>query len=239
MTGGSANLGGPAVGSAPRSIDLKSRKTVAAAVALAATLGPAAVGLVISIRQMQGMSMGVGTGLGSLAFFIVLWVWMMAAMMLPGAVPVLVRRAQAPGPVLAVPLFVGSYLGVWTLVGLAVYASYHPHGTVAAGAITITAGVYELTPIKRRFRRHCRETVRTGFEFGVYCVGSSIGLMLTFVVLGVMSITWMAVIAVAVTFQKLLPARAAIDVPLALAILGLGIVALAAPAWIPGLTSAM
>lgn len=44
-----------------------------------------------------------------------------------------------------------------------------------------------------------------------------------------MSITWMAVIAVLVTFQKLLPARAAIDVPLVLALVGLGIISLAAP----------
>jgi predicted metal-binding membrane protein len=63
--------------------------------------------------------------------------------------------------------------------------------------------------------------------------------MLIFVVLGVMSITWMAVIAVLVTFQKLLPPRAARDVPLALAIVGFGIVILAAPSWIPGLTPAM
>jgi predicted metal-binding membrane protein len=224
---------------APRSIALTNSKTAATAIALAATLGPAAAGWVVSIRQMNGMDMGVATSLGSLAFFIVVWVWMMVAMMLPGAAPVLVRRRQATSPVLAVPLFVGSYLGVWTLVGLAAYALYRPHGTVAAGAITIAAGVYELTPLKQRFRRHCRELVRTGFEFGVYCVGSSIGLMLIFMVLGVMGITWMAVIAVLVTFQKLLPARPAIDVPLALAIVGLGIVIVVAPSWIPGLTIAM
>jgi predicted metal-binding membrane protein len=120
-----------------------------------------------------------------------------------------------------------------------VYALYRPHGTLAAGTVTIAAGVYEVTPLKRHFRRHCRDSVRSGFGFGLCCAGSSIGLMLIFVVLGVMSITWMAVIAVLVTVQKLLPARAAIDVPLALAIVGLGIVILAAPSWIPGLMSAM
>src|SRR6266496_3384476 len=64
----------------------------------------------------------------------------------------------------------------------------------------------------------CRESVRSGFGFGLYCVGSSIGLMLMLVALSVMSVTWMAVIAVLVLAQKLLPAKAAIDVPLALAI---------------------
>ena len=109
-----------------RSIALTGFRPAPTAIALAATLGPAAAGWVVSIREMNGMDMGVGTGLGSLAFFIVLWVWMMAAMMLPGTAPALVRRAEATNPVLAVPLFVGSYVGVWTLVGLAVYGLYRP-----------------------------------------------------------------------------------------------------------------
>jgi predicted metal-binding membrane protein len=61
------------------------------------------------------------------------------------------------------------------LVGVAVYALYQPHGTIAAGFAVIAAGVYELTPLKQDCRRRCRETVGSGFEFGVYCVGSSIG----------------------------------------------------------------
>jgi len=153
----------------------------------------------------------------------------MAAMMLADEAPAVMRRARPSRDLLAVPLFAGSYLAVWAVAGVAVYVLYRPHGPFAAGTAMIAAGVYEFTPLKRHFRRHCREIVRTGFEFGVYCVGSSIGLMLIFVVLGVMSITWMAVIAVLVTSQKLLPARAAIDVPLALALVGLGIISLAAP----------
>jgi predicted metal-binding membrane protein len=53
---------------------------------------------------------------------------MMAAMMLPGAAPAVFRRAR----VQAIPLFVGSYLAVWTLVGVAVYALYGPHGSFVA-----------------------------------------------------------------------------------------------------------
>jgi len=116
-----------------------------------------------------------------------------------------------------------------TLIGVAVYVLYRPHGSFAAGAITIAAGNYELTPLKQFFRRRCRENVRSGFEFGIDCVGSSIGLMLMLVALGVMSITWMSVIAVLIVAQKLLPARAAIDVPVALAIVGFGILILVAP----------
>jgi predicted metal-binding membrane protein len=164
---------------------------------------------------------------------------MMAAMMLPGAAPAVLRRAHASGGVRAVPLFVGSYLAVWTLVGVAVYAAYRPHGSLAAGALAIAAGVYELTPLKQHFRRRCRQRVGSGFQFGLSCVGSSIGLMGLLVALGVMSVTWMSVTAVLVLAQKLLPANAAIDVPLALAIVGLGIWIVIAPWSVPGLTPPM
>ena len=160
-------------------------------------------------------------------------------MMLPGAAPAVLRRAHAGGLVRAVPLFVESYLVVWTLVGVAVYALYRPDGSLAAGVVAIAAGVYEFTPLKRHFRRRCRESVRSGFEYGLYCVGSSTGLMLMLVALGVMSVTWMSMIAVLVLAQKLLPAKTAIDVPLALAVVGLGMLIIIAPSWFPGLTPPM
>jgi predicted metal-binding membrane protein len=215
-----------------------SATTGATAAALTATLGLAAASWVVAVRQMNGMDMGVATQLGSFPFFIALWVAMMAAMMLPGAAPAVLRRAHARG-VRTVPLFVGSYLAVWTLVGVAVYALYRPHGSFAAGAVVIAAGIYELTPLKQRFRRRCRESAGSGFALGLCCVGSSIGLMLMLVALSVMSVTWMSVIAVLVLAQKVLPAKAAFDVPLALAMVGLGILIVIAPSSVPGLTPPM
>jgi predicted metal-binding membrane protein len=223
----------------PGSVAKTSPRTAETAATLAATLGLAAACWVVAVRQMNGMDMGVATRLGSFAFFVAVWAAMMAAMMLPGAAPAVLRRAQSGGGALAASMFIGSYLAVWTLVGVAVFALYRPHGSVAAGAITIAAGVYELTPLKRYFRWRCRESDRSGFEFGLCCVGSSIGLMLVLVALSVMSVTWMSVIAVFVLAQKLLPARAAIDVPLALAIVGLGVLILIAPSSVPGLTPPM
>lgn len=214
-------------------------RTAGTATALAATLGLAAAGWVVAVRQMDGMDMGVATRLGSFGFFVAVWVSMMAAMMLPGAAAAVLRQARARGRVRVVPLFVGSYLAVWALVGVAVYAVYRPHGSLAAGAIAIAAGVYEVTPVKRHFRRRCRDSVRSGFEFGLCCVGSSIGLMLVLVALGVMSVTWMSVIAVLALAQKLRPAKTAIDVPVALAIVGLGIAIVLAPSSALGLTAPM
>ena len=63
--------------------------------------------------------------------------------------------------------------------------------------------------------------------------------MAMLVALGVMSLTWMVVIAVLVVAQKLLPAKAAVDVPLALAIVGFGIWIAVAPSSVPGLVPPM
>jgi predicted metal-binding membrane protein len=204
------------------------------AAALAATLGLAAACWVIAVWQMTGMNMGTATQLGSFGFFIAVWVAMMAAMMLPGAAPALLRRARTGG-VRAVPAFAGSYLAVWALAGVAVYAAYRPHGTLAAGVVVLAAAVYEVTPLKRHFRRRCREATESGFTFGLCCAGSSLGLMAMLVALGAMSITWMAVIAVLVLAQKLLPAKPVIDLPVALAIAGLGVLIVITPSLVPGL----
>lgn len=213
-------------------------RRAATTAAVTAVLGAAAACWVIAIDQMRGMDMGVATRLGSFGFFTASWVAMMAAMMLPGAVPALLRRTYARGSALAAPVFAMSYIAIWAVVGAAVYGLYRPHGTVAAGVIVIAAGAYELTPVKRHFRRKCHENTCSGLVFGLDCVGSTIGLMAVLVVVGIMSLPWMAVIAAVMVAQKLLPARAIVDVPLAFAIVALGIVILAEPSSVPGLVPA-
>jgi predicted metal-binding membrane protein len=209
------------------------------AAAVTATLGIAAACWAVALQQMRGMDMGAATDLGSLAFFMAAWTPMMAAMMLPGAAPAVARFVRVNRRALAAPLFAGTYLAVWTLIGLAVYALYRPHGSTAAGVLTIAAGVYELTPLKRDCRRLCRTTLRSGFQFGFYCVGSSIGLMVMLVALGVMSVTWMSVVAALVLAQKLLPPRLFVDVPVALAIVALGTLVVLVPDQVPGLVLPM
>jgi predicted metal-binding membrane protein len=167
---------------------------------------------------MTGMGMGAGMEMGAAS------VPMMAAMMLPSAVPAIARRGRDREGVLAAPLFAGSYLGIWVLVALAIWLLYRPPGAVAAGALIVGAGLYELTPLKRECRRRCRDHVRSGLRFGVYCFGSSIGLMLVLIAVDVMSVALMCAIAVVVLAQKLLPPRPAVDLPLALAIVALGVV---------------
>ena len=141
--------------------------------AVVVTLAIAAGCWFFAIRQMNGMDMGVETGLGSFGFFIGVWALMMAAMMLPGAAPAVFKQARTGAGAYATPLFLGSYLAVWTLVGVLIYAIYRPHGTSLAGAVVIAAGLYELTPLKRHFRQSCRERLDSGLGFGFCCVAES------------------------------------------------------------------
>jgi Predicted metal-binding integral membrane protein (DUF2182) len=210
---------------------------IGAPVVLAATLALAAACWAAAARLMDGMDMGVATRPGAFGLFAAVWVTMMAAMMLPGAAPAVARHARTAGTVRAAALFTGAYLALWALAGVVAFALDRPHGAVAAGAVVIAAGVYELTPVKRHFRRqcwrHCREEAGSGLGFGLRCAGSSIGLMAMLVALDVMSLFWMAVVTVVCCAQKLLPAKAAIDVPLALAIIGFGLVLVFAPSLVP------
>jgi len=198
------------------------RRRAAAPAVLAGTLALAAACWAIAAWLMNGMDMGVATRPGAFGFFAAAWVTMMAAMMLPGAAPAVARYARIAGTARAAVLFAGAYLALWALTGVVAYALDRPHGSVAAGAVVIAAGAYELTPVKAHFRRRCREV--SGMGYGLCCAGSSIGLMAMLVALGVMSLLWMAVVTVLATAQKLLPANRGIDVPLALAIIGFGLV---------------
>ena len=210
-----------------------SPRSTATATALSVTLALAAGCWVVALKCMRGMDDGAATVLGSLASFSVMWVSMMAAMMLPGALPGIVRRAGATGGG-AVLRFVVSYLLVWSGVGLVIFALYRPHSTVVAGVLVMLAGLYELTPVKQHFRVRCRAALGSGFEFGLCCVGSSGGLMLILLALGPMSVLWMVVVTVLGLAQKWLAAKAVLDVPLALAITGFGILVVLAPAALTG-----
>jgi predicted metal-binding membrane protein len=148
---------------------------------------------------------------------------MMAAMMLPSALPALARRVRDDDGVLAAPLFAGSYAAIWALVGLAVYSLYQPPGDLAAGALIVAGGVYELSWVKLVCRRRCRERMRSGVRFGLACLGSSAGLMLILAGAGLMSAAWMVAIALVVLAQKLLPPHRLVDVPIAVALVALAL----------------
>lgn len=159
--------------------------------------------------------------------------------MLPAVAPAVSRRARAGERLRTLPIFIGSYLAVWLLVGCAIHALFSTRSTFVAGAVAIAAGAYEITPLKRYFRQLCARDVRSGFTFAFYCAGSCIGLMLMQAAFGMMSMAWMVAIAAVVLGQKLIPPNSAIDVPLGLAMVAIGSVLVVAPLSILGLIPPM
>ncbi len=239
-----------------RTSPLSSRAPLAAAL-----LGAALVGWIGSAERMRGMDAGPGTDLGTLGWFLGIWVTMMAAMMLPSAAPVvlLFSSVRRGAPAWA---FVLGYLLAWTGYGLAAYAVYRgvraaapsflawdSGGPWVAGGALAAAGLYQLTPLKTACLRHCRSplhfllhgrdgrlgAVRMGVEHGGYCVGCCAGLMLALFALGMMSLVWMAVVAAAILAEKALSAGEAFGRGLAVALVALGIVVAASPGSVPRL----
>jgi predicted metal-binding membrane protein len=114
-------------------------------------------------------------------------------------------------------------------------------GPYAAGVVIVAAGLYELTPLKRVSLRRCRNApqggaFRSGVAHGFDCVGSSGALMAVLLVLGAMSIFWMAVVAVVIFAEKVLPRGPRLVPVLAVAVVVLGVWVAVSPASVPGLT---
>lgn len=232
-------------------------------------LAVAAAGWVVTAERMQGMDMGPGTDLGSLGWFTVVWMTMMAAMMLPSLVPMAIayagasRKAGAPSPTGATLVFAGGYLLVWLGAGVVAYAviqgvraldpswlAWDEGGAYVAGGVILGAALYELTPLKARCLRHCRNpellterwrpglygALLMGLEHGGFCVGSSWALMAALFALGVMNVAWMVVITALVALEKLLPWGRLAVWSTVLLVAALGVAVALAPGHVPGLT---
>jgi predicted metal-binding membrane protein len=130
---------------------------------------------------------------------------MMAAMMLPGALPAIVRSARAGQggrALVSAPRFAASYLAVWFAAGVAIFAVYEPPAPAVAAVVVAAAVLYELTPMARACRRRCRAERRSGLRFGAWCIGSSLGLMAAVVALDPMSLPLMCAAGAGALIQK-------------------------------------
>jgi predicted metal-binding membrane protein len=226
----------------------------------------AGVGWWATLDQMQEMDAGPWADLGTLTWFLGVWVVMMAAMMLPSVAPTVAlysRMTKSRSPI--APLFFTSgYLIAWAGVGALVFAvalaggrvwsdvlAWDRAGRWAAGATLVVASVYELTPLKDVCLGKCRSPLgfllgswrggpvgglKMGLRHGGWCIGCCWALMASLFALGVMSLVWMAFVAGLITFEKLVSSRRLATFGTASILLVLGLLLLAAPDAIPGLT---
>jgi predicted metal-binding membrane protein len=219
-----------------------------------------------TVDRMRGMDAGPGTALGTLAWFLGIWLVMMAAMMFPSVAPTVAlysTMTKKRNP--AAPLvFVAGYLLTWTAAGLLAFAvselgrrlsgdalSWDRTGRWVAGGVLVIAAVYELTPLKTMCLRHCRSplgfllgswrdglpgSLQMGAKHGAWCVGCCWALMASLFALGVMSIAWMAFVAALIAAEKTLPWGRLVTYGTAAILLTLGILIVVVPDAIPGLT---
>jgi predicted metal-binding membrane protein len=217
-------------------------------------------------ERMSGMDEGPGTDLGALGWFLGVWVVMMAAMMFPSVAPTVAlyaRMARRRAPVLPL-FFAAGYVATWAAAGLLAYGvfdgarsllgpelSWESGGRWLAGGTLVVAAAYELTPVKNVCLSECRSplgfllgtwrdglrgALEMGARHGAWCVGCCWALMAALFALGVMSLAWMAFVAALIALEKTLPAHRAVTYATAGVLLLLGVVLLAAPDAIPGLT---
>lgn len=171
---------------------------------------------------------------------LLMWAVMMVAMMLPAAIaPTLVyvavaRKASKQGtPVASVLALVSGYIGVWLVFCVAattaqwgldrlslLSVSMASNNALFGGFVFIAAGLYQMTPLKARCLKLCRDparllanhwhagaagAVQMGVELGIYCLGCCWVLMALLFVGGVMNLVWVAGIATFILLEKVAP----------------------------------
>lgn len=219
-----------------------------------------------TVKRMQGMDGGPWTDLGTFAWFLGVWVVMMAAMMFPSVAPTvaLYSRMVRSRSVLSPFLFTSGYLVAWASVGVFAFAAATVGGRISggllawdragrwiAGATLIVAAVYELTPLKDVCLGKCRSPLgfllgswrdgaagglQMGVRHGAWCIGCCWALMASLFALGVMSVVWMAVVAGLIALEKLIPSRRAATYGTAAILFVLSVLLISAPDTIPALT---
>ncbi len=228
-------------------------------------LSAAALGWWWSVRMAQEMRAGDMSGMGmstesamSTVGFLVAWLAMMAAMMLPSMTPVvkLYARASEMRRVAPLPYFVGGYLAVWLLFGVPAYfawrALYVPlaEGTEwtgrLAGGSFVAAGLWQVSPLKELCLRHCRSPMsfflryggrldrplgasRMGASHGLFCVGCCWAMFALLVVVGTMNLGWMLILTALIVTEKTFRHGERVATAAGAALVVLGIALLASP----------
>jgi predicted metal-binding membrane protein len=220
----------------------------------------------LTFDQMQQMDAGPWTALGTLPWFVGVWIVMMAAMMFPSVAPTvaLYSRMTRKRWTLAPFAFTAGYLLAWACIGVLTFAvaaglgeafgnvlAWDRAGRWVAAATLIGAAAYELTPLKDVCLGKCRSPLgflltawrdgpsgglRMGARHGAWCIACCWALMASLFALGVMSLAWMAFIAALIAFEKLVPSRRVATIGTAAILLTLGLLLLLSPGAIPGLT---
>jgi predicted metal-binding membrane protein len=220
-------------------------------------------GLAWIVTVGQARDMGVGPGTMGMAFplFLGMWAAMMAAMMLPAIGLQAAGESSLGARALRIPnglAFGAGFLVPWAAYGALAFAALKGTGRLAdssAGAakwlgvgIFAVAGLYQLSPWKMKALAHCRmsmhrsehpnvaSSVAAGASDGAICVGCCWALMAVFFAVGVMNLLAMALLAIVIFAEKILPRPRLVAGVAGIAFLGLAVAAAVHPSLLSGLT---
>jgi predicted metal-binding membrane protein len=218
------------------------RRDAASVVTTGALLLSAALAWAILLSPSD-MTMAPAADRGSVrdaSAFIGMWGVMMAAMMLPSAMPMMMlyravsaKLRQTGERAIPTLLFAATYLSIWSLAGVPVYAAsraiegmstrsahFPTIAAYAVGIVLIAAGVYQLSAFKHACLRKCKSPLqfltehwRSGYgatfflaiQHSLYCQGCCAALMVILVAAGAMNIIWVLIITMVVFAEKILP----------------------------------
>ncbi len=208
--------------------------TYAVLVGITAAAWLAMVRVPMGEQDMAGIEMVMAPTVADGLMFVAAWAIMMAAMMLPSAMPMIglyaAMQRDAPSATaraMAVSAFTAVYVMLWAISGVPIYFASVALMAVAASTLAYTtagvliaAGIFQLSPLKRVCLRHCRSPlgfllghwragwrggVMMGFAHALYCLGCCWALMMVLVVAGAMGLPWVLLIACVVAAEKILP----------------------------------
>jgi len=209
-------------------------------------LSTAGLSWLISATQPDMMNVMMTYNLVSILLFTAIWTAGMAAMMFPAIVPMVIlynrlitnKLVQSSTLITAgkfshtfkMILFVGMYLIIWALTGIALLLGWsvsmnsivklleNNQVGVIFGTILIISGIYQFTPLKNKCIGYCESplsffmrrwkngkagAIKMGAYHGLYCLGCCWPYFLIMIALGWMNLAWMGLFAVIIFGEKI------------------------------------
>ena len=204
-----------------------------------------------------------GASTGQTVLVFLMWSAMTLAMMLPTAAGMIVTYAQIADtaarkgePAVSPLILTAGYVAVWLSFALGATALQAALARIAlldpamaslsplfSGAISLGAGAYQFTELKRACLTHCQRPFpfffanwsdrpaaifRLGVRQGLYCLGCCWATMLVMFAVGVMNVVWMAALGLVMTAEKLsLTTRFSRAIGVVFTMIGVAFIALA------------
>lgn len=204
--------------------------------------------------------------------FLLFWTIMMVAMMLPALAPMVSiqyeRLQQQSLSLLSqcihLGMFLLGYVFMWCCFGLPIFflgllsnqlVLHAPLLGIGLGIMVfVFAGVYQLTPLQRRYLTHCNPSLschacaaqdtparslfsdlKAGVLHSIRCLGSCGNLMIVLIAVGLMNMFWMVLITLVIFIEKVWHHGHRLSSLIGMVLIGYGVLSFISPPLLSGL----